>query len=213
MAFHDPTLEAGKHMMEETTASKQDCEEAEGEILPADATHVGAFGQAAAAGGKQYRVLGRWKAAFVFIHTEVGIGILSLPSTLKTLGLIPGLIAILGIGILATYTAYVYLQFWRKYRHIDNLPDAMRVLGGRPLAIIGGIALMINLSFACASAVLTMSIALNTLTGHSMCTVAFVGFAALVCYVLCMPRSMNFVSYFSGELKKKKGQTPFDPNF
>ncbi|EXJ82093.1 hypothetical protein A1O1_08162 [Capronia coronata CBS 617.96] len=162
-----------------------------------DARHMGVFGKAAAAGGKQYRVLGRWKTSFVFIHTEVGIGILSLPSVLKTLGMVPGIIAILGIGALATWTAYLYLLFWRKYPHIDNLPDAMRVLGGKPLAIIGAIGLIINLSFACSSAVLTMSIAFNTLSHHSMCTVAFVGFAALVCYVLCMPRTLNFVSYFS----------------
>lgn len=162
-------------------------------------TTLGAFDQAAAAGGKQYRLLGRWRSGFTFIHTEVGIGILSLPSVLKTLGLIPGLIAIILIGILATYTAYLYLLFWRKYRFVDNLPDALRVLGGKPLAIVGGVALIINLSFACASSLLTMSIALNTLTGHSMCTVAFIGFAALVCYVLCMPRTMNFVSIFSSE--------------
>ncbi|KAK3633143.1 hypothetical protein LTR56_015919 [Elasticomyces elasticus] len=197
MAPQDVSLMEVKQIVVDTTRSQHDFEKGHGEIGPADATEMGAFGQAAAAGGKQYRVLGRWKAGFVFIHTEVGIGILSLPSVLKTLGLIPGLIAILGIGLLATYTAYVYLQFWRKHRHIDNVVDALRVLGGKPLAIVGGVALIINLSFACASSVLTMSIALNTLTGHSMCTVAFVGFAALVCYILCMPRSMNFVSYFS----------------
>lgn len=169
----------------------------EGQVQTADATHLGAFGQAAQAGGKQYRVLGRWKTTFVLIHTEVGIGILSLPSVLMTLGLIPGLFAILLIGLLATYTAYLYLQYWRRYPHINNLADALKILGGKPAFIIGGIFLIINLSFACASAVLTMSIALNTLTGHSMCTAGFVAIASLVCYVLCMPRTMNFVSYFS----------------
>lgn len=170
-----------------------------GQSQEVDAQRVGAFGQAAAAGGKQYRVLGRWRAGFVFIQTEVGIGILSLPDVVRTLGLIPGLIAILAIGLLATYTAYLYLLFWRKYRHVDNLPDALHVLGGKVLSTIGGVALIINLSFACSSAIVTMSVALNTLTGHSMCTVAFGGFIALICYVLCIPRSMNFVSYFSGK--------------
>ncbi|KAK4938263.1 hypothetical protein LTR10_021242 [Elasticomyces elasticus] len=196
-SYKMPTGETSKNTTKESQMHDADVEVADGELGRVDATRIGAFGQAAAAGGKQYRVLGRWKAGFVFIHTEVGIGILSLPSVLKTLGLIPGLIAILGIGLLATYTAYLYLLFWRRYRHIDNLPDAMYVLGGKPLAIVGAVGLIINLSFACASSVLTMSIALNTLSGHSMCTVAFVGFAALVCYVLCMPRTMNFVSYFS----------------
>ncbi len=160
---------------------------------------LGVFGVAAAGGGKQYRVLGRWKAGFVFIHTEVGLGILSLPSVLKTLGLIPGMIAITAVGLVATYTAYVYLLYWRKHKHIDNVVDALRVLGGKPLAIIGAVGLVINLSLACAGASLTLSVAFNTLTSHSMCTVAFVGFAVLICYSLCIPRTLDFVAYFSGK--------------
>lgn len=166
-------------------------------VTDGDATNVGAFGAAAAAGGKQFRVLGKWKTGVVLIHTEVGIGILALPSVLQRIGLIPGLIAILGIGILSTYTAYVLLLYWRRYPHIDNLPDALRVLGGKVLAAIGAVGLIINLSLACSSATLAMSVALNTLTNHGMCTVAFIGFSALVCFVLCIPRTMNFVAYIS----------------
>ncbi|KAF4875322.1 N amino acid transport system protein [Colletotrichum siamense] len=162
-----------------------------------DATLSGVFGAAAAAGGEQFRVLGKWKTGIVLIHTEVGIGILALPSVLQRIGLIPGLIAIMGIGALSTYTAYVLLLYWKKYRHIDNLPDALQVLGGKVLATIGAVGLIINLSLACASACLAISVALNTLTGHSMCTVSFIGFTALICYVLCIPRKMNFVAYFS----------------
>lgn len=189
-----------KSIMKETQIHSQpDAESGSGnEVGQVDTSRGGAFGAAAAAGGKEYRVLGRWKTGFVFIQTEVGIGILSLPSVCRTLGLIPGLIAILGIGVLSTYTAYLYLLYWRKHRHIDNLPDAMQVLGGKALMIVVAVGLIVNLSLACASSALTMSVALNTLTGHSMCTVAFVGFSALVCYVLCIPRSMNFVAWFSG---------------
>lgn len=163
-----------------------------------DATQVGFFGAAAAAGGKQYRVLGRWKTLMVFIHTEIGLGILSLPSVCKTLGLIPGLITILGIGLVATYTAYIYLNFWRAHQQIDNVADLMRVLGGNAWGIVGSIGWIVNLTLTCSSASLTMSVAFNTLSGHSMCTVAFAGFAVLICFVLTIPRSMNFVSYFSG---------------
>ncbi|EXJ84046.1 hypothetical protein A1O3_04713 [Capronia epimyces CBS 606.96] len=190
--------ENSKQAMKESYTQEGDVETTSVHAGEVDATHRGVFGTAAAAGGKEYRVLGRWKAGLVFIHTEVGLGILSLPSVLRTLGLIPGIIAIIGVGLVATYTAYVYLLYWRRYRHIDNLPDAMRVLGGKALAIVGGIGLLLNLSLACSSATLTMSVAFNTLTAHSMCTVAFAGFAALICYVLCMPRTLNFVAYFSG---------------
>ncbi|KAI8294281.1 putative aminotransferase [Colletotrichum sp. SAR11_240] len=104
-----------------------------------DATLNGVFGAAAAAGGEQFRVLGKWKTGIVLIHTEVGIGILALPSVLQRIGLIPGLIAIMGIGALSTYTAYVLLLYWKRYRHIDNLPDALQVLGGKVLATIGAV--------------------------------------------------------------------------
>jgi len=176
-----------------------------GEVLgEIDATRAGVFGAAAAAGGQQFRVLGKWKAGVVLIHTEVGIGILALPSVLQRLGLIPGLISILGIGILSTYTAYVMLLYWRRYPHIDNLPDALQVLGGKVLAGIGAVGLIINLSLACSSATLAMTVAFNTLTAHSMCTIAFLGISALVCYILCIPRTMNFVAYFSCKHKSPR---------
>lgn len=170
-----------------------------GDVQQGDATSAGFFGAAAAGGGKQYRVLGRYKTFMVCIHTEIGLGILSLPSVCKTLGLIPGLIAILGIGLLATYTAILYLQFWRKHQQIDNVADLMRVLGGKPWGIVGSIGWIVNLTLTCASTSLTISVAFNTLSGHTMCTVAFVGFAVLICYVLTIPRSMNFVAMYSGK--------------
>jgi amino acid permease len=119
-------------------------------------------------------VLGRYEAVMVLIHTEIGLGILSLPSVCETLGLIPALIAILGIELLATYTAYLFLQFWRKHQDVDNVADLLRVLGGKPWGIIGSVAWILNITLTCASASLTTSVAFNTLSGHSMCTVAFV---------------------------------------
>jgi hypothetical protein len=159
----------------------------------------GFFGEAAQAGGKQYRVLGRYKTLMVFIHVEIGLGILSLASVCKVLGIIPGLIAMLFIGLLATYTPWIYLQYWKNSPHVDNIADLMGVLGGKPLYIIGAIGWMINVTFTCASASLTMSVAFNTLSGHSICTVGFVGVAVVCCYVLTIPRSMNFVAWFSGK--------------
>jgi hypothetical protein len=122
---HSPIEETNKSLMKDTYHQDGDLENSSVLSGEVSAAHLGAFGAAAAAGGKEYRVLGRWKAGLVFIHTEVGLGILSLPSVVETLGLIPGIIAIIGIGLVATYTAYVYLLFWRRYKHIDNVADAM----------------------------------------------------------------------------------------
>jgi amino acid permease len=43
------------------------------------------------------------------IAETISLGILSLPSVLARIGLVPGLILIVGLGIIATYTGWVGL--------------------------------------------------------------------------------------------------------
>ena len=47
------------------------------------------------------RKLNRWQAALIYITNQVGVGILGLPSVMQTLGLIPGIICIIGLGMLS----------------------------------------------------------------------------------------------------------------
>jgi amino acid permease len=44
------------------------------------------------------------------IAETISLGILSLPSVLARIGLVPGLILIVGLGIIATYTGWVCLS-------------------------------------------------------------------------------------------------------
>lgn len=105
---------------------------------------------------ENYRILGRWRACVLLITIEVGIGILSLPSALKTLGLIPGIIAILGFGLLTTYCGYILVQFYRRYPMVTNLVDCAYHVGGKPFEIFLGIAFIFNLVLICSSANITM---------------------------------------------------------
>ncbi|KAM0326131.1 hypothetical protein ACHAQA_006724 [Verticillium albo-atrum] len=144
-------------------------------------------------GEKNYRTVGRYMAGIILITNQVGIGILSLPGTLQTLGIVPGVIAIVGIGLLSTYTAYELLQLYRRYPHCVNIVDMCKVVGGKPLEILGGIAMIINICFTCTSATVTVSIALNTMSEHAVCTVGFMGFAVVAFWLLCLPRTFAFV--------------------
>ena len=47
----------------------------------------------------------------VMIAETISLGILSLPSVLATMGMAPGAIMILGLGVVATYSSYVIGQF------------------------------------------------------------------------------------------------------
>ena len=112
-------------------------------------------------GGKK---LGMTRTALIFFTNQVGIGILSLPSTMHTLGLIPGIFTI------------------------------VILMGGLPLQVIVGIANVLNLCLICASANVTLSIGFNTISDHALCTIGFIGLPMIACWLLCMPRSLNFVS-------------------
>ena len=161
-----------------------------------ESQHQGDVSQPVVEYGSTYKVLNRWQASLIYITNQVGIGILSLPAALQTLGLVPGIICIIGMGILVTYTAYVLLQFFRKYPTVLNCVDCFRIIGGAPLAIIVGIAFVLNLILTCASAVLTMSIALNSMSEHALCTVLFILIPTLVSWILCFPRKMKFMADF-----------------
>ncbi|KAG6235510.1 hypothetical protein E4U25_004731 [Claviceps purpurea] len=162
-------------------------------------------------GGQNYRTMDRWDTALVLASNQVGLGILSLPKALDVLGLLPGVAAILSLGIISWYTAYELLQFYRKHPHVVNMADMARVVGGIPLEIIFGICLLVNVTasqcaiqlsytphkricFTCGSATVTISIALNTLSSHGACTVVFAAVAAMACWLLCLPRQFKFVA-------------------
>ena len=131
---------------------------------------------------------------------------------LHTIGLIPGIITsmsgpkrsntthltppVISMGVLATYTAYILIQFYRRYPSIRDVVDVARIMGGRPLEILVGMAHVLNLCLICASANVTLSIALNTMTEHALCTVGFIGIPMIMCWLLCMPRSLNFAGWF-----------------
>lgn len=139
--------------------------------------------------------MGRWNAAIVMITNQVGLGILSLPGAAQDIGIVPTVILIIAVGLLSTYTAYELLQYYRRHPHVLNMADQAEVLGGKTLQIITGIGMVIKLILTCASAGVTMSVALNSMSEHAMCTVAFIAFSIIGCWLLCIPRTFQFVSW------------------
>jgi amino acid permease len=137
------------------------------------------------------------QTVIIFMTNEIGIGILSLPAALNTLGFFPGIVAIIGMGMLSLYTAYNLIQYWRKYPYMLNIVDYGRVLGGPWLEAVFAIGFLINMALISASAVVTISIGLNTVSDHATCTVAFTVVAAVAMWAMCVPHSMRFVSWAS----------------
>ncbi|KAI4644863.1 uncharacterized protein J4E79_010998 [Alternaria viburni] len=91
---------------------------------------------------------------------------------------------------------YITNQFFRRYPSVLSCVDCFRIIGGTPLSTIVGIGFVLNQLFACSSAVITMSIALNSISEHAMCTILFILVPTIVSCVLCMPRRMKFLADF-----------------
>ncbi|KAF5011509.1 hypothetical protein FDECE_2381 [Fusarium decemcellulare] len=144
--------------------------------------------------GENYRTMSRTNALMALLSNQFGIGILSVPGTLKTLGLIPGLIFIIGMGPVAWYGGYLLYEFVCRYRHVSHIADIMYIVGGRYWGGIVGTFFVILVVSTSSSVVVTMSIALNTITDHSVCTVGYIGIACLMCWLICVPRTAKFVA-------------------
>lgn len=73
-------------------------------------------------GDVKYKTLEWWQAGMIMIAETISLGILSLPSVLAVVGLVPGFLIILGLGVLATYSGYVIGQFKQEYPWVCICP-------------------------------------------------------------------------------------------
>ncbi|KAJ5673776.1 hypothetical protein N7462_009215 [Penicillium macrosclerotiorum] len=121
----------------------------------------------------KYKVLKWWQGGLLMVSETISLGILSLPAAIAGLGLVPGLIVLIGFGILASYTGYVIGQFKWRYPHISSMADAGEMLMGRFGRELFGTAQLLFLVFIMASHILTFTVALNVITNHATCSIVF----------------------------------------
>ena len=145
----------------------------------------------------KYRTMEWWHAALVMIAETISLGILSLPSSMAGLGLVPGVILIIGLGAVSTYTGYVFWQFKMRFPHVHNIADVGEIFLGPIGRELGGLLQTIYLIFIMGSHLLTWTIALNTITNHATCTIVFSVIGLLLQAVLTIPRTLKSVSYLS----------------
>lgn len=152
----------------------------------------------------KYRTMKWWQAGIVMIAETIALGILSLPSVLATIGMPAGIILILGLGIIATYTGYILGKFKLAYPHVHNMADAgeilFRPLGRFPSIVareIFGAAQIIFYIFLLGSHVLTWAIAFDTMTDHAVCNIVWSAIGTVVMILFTLPRTLKKVSYLS----------------
>lgn len=137
------------------------------------------------------------QCGLLMIAETVSLGILSLPQAVASLGLVPSMVLLVGLGILATYTGYVIGQFKWKYPHVSNMADAGEVMMGKFGRELLGISQTLFLVFFMASHLLTFTIAMNTITNHGTCSIVFGIVGMIVSFICSLPRTLASISWLS----------------
>ena len=138
----------------------------------------------------------------MLIAETVSLGILSLPSVLATVGLIPGVILILVMSALATYSGLILADFRRRYPFVQNFGDAVELLG-KPIGMGGvfreifGWAQTLLQIFLMGGHILMWTICMNTLSNGSVCLVIWAAIGALIFWILNIPRTLKYTSWMS----------------
>lgn len=138
----------------------------------------------------------------VLIAETVSLGILSLPAVVANLGLAPGVIIMVIMGILSTYSGLVMGEFRKQYPWVQSFGDAGEVMGrsigmGKLFQEVFGWAQTIFQIFVMGSHLLTWTICLNTLTNSAACTIVWGVVGLAVFWVLNTPRTLRAAGYYS----------------
>lgn len=132
----------------------------------------------------------------------VSLGILSLPSVLATVGLVPGIILICVISMLATYSGLLLAEFRKQYPFVQNFGDAVGLLGksigmGNVFNEVFGWAQTVLQIFLLGGHILMWTICMNTLTNSTVCTVAWAAIGMFVFWLFNIPRTLKYTSWMS----------------
>ncbi|KAH7130953.1 transmembrane amino acid transporter protein-domain-containing protein [Dactylonectria macrodidyma] len=147
--------------------------------------------------GPNYRNVGWLGTAGLMMKTQLGLGILSIPSVFDTLGMIPGLICLCVVAAITTWSDYIVGVFKLRHREIYGIDDACGLMFGRVGQEIFGFAFGLYWTFVCGSAMLSVSIGLNAVSSHGTCTATFMAIAAITGFIFASIRTLGRISWLA----------------
>lgn len=140
-------------------------------------------------GEQKYSRLGWKRLTICMIVEAVALGSLSIPSAFATLGLVPGILITVGLGLIAIYTSYLIGLVKLKFPHVAHYADAVGLIWGRFGKELAGFMFAALLILSTGSHALTGSIALSTIADTGTCNVVWSIVSAIVLFFLALPPS------------------------
>lgn len=215
------------HDADNTKIAGSDGEKAYAEPPPFEGDMLGEMSEAERHvydhGIKKFSRLGWKRLTVVLIVEAIALGSLSIPSTFAILGMIPGVICCVGLGLVAIYTSYVVGQVKLAFPQVATYADAGQLIGSRGTQVLfrmikkvfpgitrfadageslGGrfgyellnLMLALQLILLTGSHCLTGTIAFMNITQSNICSVVFAVVSAVILLLLAIPPSFTEVA-------------------
>ncbi|KAK1984502.1 transmembrane amino acid transporter [Colletotrichum cereale] len=144
--------------------------------------------------GPNYRSVGWLGTSVLMMKTQIGLGVLSIPSVFDTLGMVPGVVLLCVIGGITTWSDFMVGTFKLRHPQVYGIDDAGELMFGWVGREVLGAAFCLLFTFTSGSAMLSISIALNALSAHATCTAVFVAVAAVVGFGFSSLRTLGRIS-------------------
>ncbi|GAA6042955.1 hypothetical protein JCM8097_000019 [Rhodosporidiobolus ruineniae] len=151
-------------------------------------------------GGPNYRSLGWIRTSVLLVKTQIGLGVLGIPSILGTLGLVPGIILILAIACLTTWCDYVVGRWKMACPECYSMADIGRRIAGRPgQEILGAVYwdahALSPRSFVSGAGMLSVATAFNAMTDNAGCTLVWALVGAILTFLISAIRTLDKISW------------------
>ncbi|KAF1911391.1 transmembrane amino acid transporter protein-domain-containing protein [Ampelomyces quisqualis] len=187
---HDPTAQLPQqtksayapppryHMDDDMSEGKK----SDPELAPVDLTAT------VQEGHEKFHRLG-WKRLTICLIVEaIALGSLSIPNAFAQLGMIPGVILSIAIGLIAIYTSYVVGQVKMRYPLVNHYSDAVELIWGRFGKELTGVMFALFLILLVGSHALTGTIAwINIVDNYTTCALVWGVVSLIILLVLALP--------------------------
>ncbi|KAM3498070.1 hypothetical protein MY10362_008593 [Beauveria mimosiformis] len=145
----------------------------------------------------KYKRLSWQLVAILMIAEIVSNGMLSLPSAFAAVGMVPGIVIIIFLGVFATYTSWLLVQFKLRHPEVHTMADAGFIMFGpigREIMAFGTFSFAI---FATGSQLLAGQIALASLSDSKLCNLVYTGIFTVASLAVSLPRTFHGLGYVS----------------
>ncbi|EJD42599.1 transmembrane amino acid transporter [Auricularia subglabra TFB-10046 SS5] len=144
-----------------------------------------------------YKTLSWHFVAMLMIAEIVSNGMLSLPSVLAVVGVIPGVILIVFLGVFAFFTAKLLVDFKLNHPDVHNMGDAGFIIFGRIGREVLSAGTVLFSIAGTGSVLLSGQQALQVLSNNGLCAISLGAIFSCATFLLALPRTLHGLRWLS----------------